>query len=180
MSNISIFSVLLVIIIPKIRCKGCKRQFENKLGYSNHKRQCNDNIDTNIARCLHQLGNRQHDLNQIQFNRGEEGLYEGQEGVVDTAEGVDDDINMDDLVHLILDLLLIQVLSHRVNMIRMKLLTPPPPNCAHLADPIDKFIFQCAIGMNFHCSLPLSPIKSISITLTILVLMVILLLEICL
>lgn len=105
-------------------------------------------------------------------------MYEGQEGVVDTAEGVDDDINMDDLVRLILDLLLIQVLSHCVNMIRMKLLAPPPLICAHLADPIDKFVFQCAIGMNFHCSPPLSPIKSISITLTIPVPMVILLSEI--
>ena len=52
-------------------------------------------------------------------------------------------------------------------MIRMKFLAPQPPNCTHLADPIEKFIFQSAIGMNFHHSPPLSLIKSISMTLTI-------------
>jgi hypothetical protein len=163
--------------MPKILCIGCKRLFEDPRGYSNHKRRCNHNIDAERARRLQQLESTQHDLNQIQFDGGGEEIYEGQQGVVNTAEGVDDDTNMDVPVRLILDLLLIQVLSHHVNMSRMKFLAPQPPNCAHLADPIGKFVFQTAIGMNFHRSPPLSLIKSISMTLIIPVPMLILFLE---
>jgi hypothetical protein len=77
----------------------------------------------------------------------------------------------------ILDWLLILDLTHHLNVIRMKYLAPQPPSFAHLANQIEEFVCQSAIGMNFHRSLPLSLIKSISMTLTIPVPMAILIPE---
>ncbi len=146
--------------MPKILCVGCKWEFKDPRRYSNHKRQCTCHINTDIARHFEQLKNRESNLNQIQVDGSGETIYEGQQGLVNTAGGIDDDINMGVPVHLIVDLLL--SLSHHLNMIRMKSLAPQPLSCTHLADPIEKSAFQCAIGMNFHHTLPLSPIKTIS------------------
>jgi hypothetical protein len=177
-ANISVFFfVPLVIVMPKILCAGCKQQFEDAHGYSNHKRWCNNHIEADIARRFQQLEDREHDLNQIQFDSSGRDIWEGQQGLVNTADGVDDNINMDMLVCLILDQLLILNLTHHLNMIRMEYLAPQPPSFAHLVDQIEKFVYQSAIGMNFHRSPPLSLIKSISMTLTIPVPMVILILE---
>ena len=110
--------------MPKVLCVGCKREFKDPCGYSNHKRQCTRHIDADTARHFEQLKNRESNLNQIQVDGGGENIYEGQQGLVNTAGGVDDDINMGVPVCLIVDLLL--SLSHHLNMIRMKFLTPQP------------------------------------------------------
>ena len=160
--------------MPKILCAGCKWQFEDMHSFSNHKQQCNHHIDADIPWRFQQLEDRERDSNQIQFDGSGEDICEGQQGLVNTADGVDDDTNMDVPVCLILDWLLILDLTHHLNMIRMKYLTPQPPSFTHLANQIKKFICQSAIRMNFHCSPPLSLIESISMTLTIPVPMVIL------
>jgi len=163
--------------MPKILCAGCKWEFENPVRFSNHKRHCTCHIDADIAQRFEQLKNREGNLNLIQVDSGGENVYEGQQGLLNTAGGVDDDTNMGVLVSLIVVLLLILVLSCHLDMIRMMFPTPQPQSCIHLADPIEKFTFQCAIRMNFHHFLPLSPIKNISMIPTNLVPMVILLTE---
>jgi hypothetical protein len=100
-SNIPVFFVPLVIFMPKILCAGCKRQFEDARGYSNHKRRCNHHIDADIARRFQQLEDRERDSNWIPFDGGGEDIREGQQGLVNTADGVDDDTNMDVPVCLI-------------------------------------------------------------------------------
>src|SRR6267154_720978 len=120
----------------KILCAGCKQQFEDAHGFSNHKQRCNHHIDADIAWQFQQLEDRERDLNRIQFYGSGEDICEGQQGLVNTADGVDDDTNMDVPVCLILDWLLILDLTHHLNVIRMKYLTPQPLSFAHLANQI--------------------------------------------
>jgi len=87
--------------MPTILCAGCKWQFEDARGYSNHKRRCNHHIDADIARRFQQLEDRERDSNRIPFDGGGEDIREGQQGLVNTADGVDDDTNMDVPVCLI-------------------------------------------------------------------------------